>query len=231
MLGAVGFALALLAAGPAGAAEPPVWRVVVAGPDRPEGLTLALPALELVLRRAGLAYTISREPIERAQVSLKAGLYDIDGARAADFERLVPGVIRVDPPLLNIQIKAFGPAPLPDVSNWTALEGYRVARVRGQRVVESRLPGADEVASSVEACMRMAAAGRVDYCVLAVIGEPSVGDLRAPLRATTIASAPLHLWVRPGPGREAVARRLADSLRAVSASGELAQALQARREP
>jgi ABC-type amino acid transport substrate-binding protein len=231
MRAAVAILLALLGAAPACAAEPPPWRVVVAGPDRPEGLTLALPALELVLRRAGLTYAIGREPIERAQVSFKAGLYDIDGARAADFDRLVPGAIRVDPPLLTIPVKAFGIEPLPGAGGWAALERYRVARVRGQRAVESRLPQADEVVSSVEACARMASAGRVDYCVLAVIGELSVTDLRAPLQATLVAVAPLHLWVRPGPGREALARRLADSLRAVSASGELAQALQAWREP
>lgn len=217
--------LLLLAAAPALAQVP--LRVVLGEPTSKSGDERGAHAVGLILRSAGLSYTLSREPPERALVNFRAGRYDIDGARTADFDKAVPGAIRVEPALMQIAIRAFGRAGLPGPTAWADLALHRIAYVRGQRSVEYRLPpGQPAVAVTTPAsCLGMAAIGRVDYCVIVAVPRDALQGTRVPLHGSVIERIPLHLWV--GPGREALARALGEALRANIANGELARVLAA----
>lgn len=210
------------------AAEPAPLRVVITATTAGD-FAAGQRAFDVVMRRAGLSYSLTREPFERAAVSLKAGLYDIDAARIDGFDKDVPGMQRVDPPLGAVTVRVYGRRPLPAPPTLAALAGYRVAHVHGQRMIENLLSDSSSgyAVATPEACQGMVAAGRVEYCVFGSLSPPEPDPAREPLQFQVISQTPVYIWV--GPGREALARRLAQALRSASASGDIDRALQGQR--
>lgn len=227
--------LALLTAATAHADEAPAEpvRLLTSTAASDEGDEVARRSIELLMRRARLSYTLSHEPIERAVASFRAGHYDADILRFAQYDSIVPGAIRVDPHLLSTTIMAFTRSAELAPQSWEALRGLRVAHVRGVKLIEQRLAGAPgvEVTSRPAACLGMVAADRVDVCLLnAELGyeAPPAADGRA-LHRSVLARVNLHIWVAPG--HQALAQRLSTALRAIVASGELARTAGANRQP
>lgn len=218
-----GAALAALAQPlPPAAASPPL-RLVSTQTANPQDEAFGRQRLDELMKRAGLAYTVSLEPMERAASSLRAGLYDGDAARVAGFDKELPGLLRVDPPWLVFEIRAYGRQALPPDASWPALDGRSLAYVRGQRAVEHslQLSGRATAVSSGAACMGMAAAGRVDYCVIGSIDTPATLPDQPPLQAHTLGDVAVHIWLRAG--HEAQARRLAAALHELGAQADWRQ--------
>ncbi|CAM3764652.1 hypothetical protein [Roseateles saccharophilus] len=209
-----------------GAAEPAALRVVIATTS-PTDYEAGQRAVAIMMHQAGLSYTLTQEPPERAVASLKAGLYDVDIARVDGFDKDVPGALRVDPPLGTVVVRAYGrrPLPAPVPVSLAGLARYRIAHVHGQRAVEYQLPkgGTGYPVATPSACLGMAAAGRVDYCVLASLSQAEANLPRGPLQAQVINQLPFYIWVGPGHGE--LARRLGEALRGAIASGDIDRAL------
>jgi ABC-type amino acid transport substrate-binding protein len=207
-------------------------RLLTSSAASPHGDEVANAAIELMMRHAHLSYTLRREPPERAVASFRAGLYDADVLRFAQYDRVVPGAIRVDPHLLSTTFVAFTRSPALSPRDWAALDGLRVAHVRGVKVLEQRLAGRPgvEVTSAPSACLGMVSAGRVDVCVLHADVAYAAQQLKGPpLHRSVLARVNLHVWVAPG--RQDLAQRLAQALRACVASGELARVAGPDRQP
>lgn len=152
--------------------------------------------------------------------------------RFAQYDRVVPGAIRVDPDLLSTTFVAFTRSPTLSPQDWPALDGLRVAHVRGVKVLEQRLAGRPgvEVTSAPAACLGMVAAGRVDVCVLHADLAYAAQQLKGkPLHRSVLARVNLHVWVAPG--QAALAQRLGKAMRACVASGELARLARQDRQP
>lgn len=220
-----------VAASEAPAVDEPV-RLLTSAAASVRGDVVADAAVELLMRHAGLRYSLTREPAERSVASFRSGLYDADVLRFAQYDSVVPGAIRVDPHPLSTSFIAFSRSAAQAPRDWAALEGLRVAHVRGVKVLEQRLAGRAgvEVTSTPSACLGMVAAGRVDVCVLhadlAYVAEQVNGTQ---FQRSLLARVNLHVWVAPG--REALAQRLGKALRACVASGELARVAGADRQP
>jgi len=207
-------------------------RMVTSASAASDGDDAAARALALLMRRAGLRYSLSREPTERAVVSLRAGLFDADLLRYPQFDRIVPGAIRVDPHLLSTTLVAFSrsqEALAP--KGWEALRGRRVAYVRGIKLIEQELGGQAELSATngPTSCLSMAAAGRVDVCLLNAETSAAAPELidGSRLKRTELIQVNLHIWV--GPGHEALARRLSRALQGLVTSGELSPVVGAKR--
>jgi hypothetical protein len=224
----------MVGAGPvpaAPAAEP--LRLVVSPAASARGNEIADAAIALLMRQAGLNYTLSREPVERAVASFRAGLYDADMLRLPQFDQVVPGAIRVDPHLLSTTVMAFSRSASLAPTSWAELGGSRVAHVRGIKAMELALAGRSgvEVTSTAEACLGMVAMQRVDLCLLNAerdFGPPvQVGGVS--LHRSVLARVNLHVWVAPG--QQALAQRLSAAMKAVLASGELQRVAGGNRAP
>lgn len=217
------------------AAPPEPLRLVVSPAASARGDRLADAAIDLLMRRAGLAYTLTREPVARALASFQSGRYDVDMLRMPQFDQVVPGAVRVDPHLLSTSIYAFARVGAPMPASWAGLGGLRVAHVRGVKAIEQALgsrPGV-EVTSSPAACLGMVAMQRVDVCLMNAereYGAPDQVDGVA-LQRAVLARINLHAWVAPGPDAQALAQRLSAATRALVASGELARAAEGNRQP
>lgn len=226
--------LSLWATGACAAQEPPL-RLVVSAAASSRGDAIADAAIAAVMRQAGRRYTLSREPVARALASFQAGQYDADGLRMATFDRLVPGAVRVDPHLLSTTIQAFSRTPAVSPTSWAALDGLRVAHVRGVKVIEQALAGhADvEVTNAAAACLGMVAMERVDVCLLNAerdYGPPPRVD-GVQLHRTVLTRINLHMWIAPGPHAAALAQELSAAVRRTLASGELTRIAGGNRQP
>jgi hypothetical protein len=214
--------------------EAPV-RFVVSAAASARGDAIADAALAAIMRRAGRAYTLSREPVARALASFQSGQYDADLLRIAQFDRIVPGAVRVDPHLLTTTVQAFSRTPAVSPTSWAALEGLRVAHVRGVKIIEMGLAGhADvEVMNTASACLGMVAVQRVDVCLLNAehdYGPPPRVD-GVLLHRTVLTRINLHIWVAPGPQAQALAQQLSTAVRQSLASGELTRIAGGNRQP
>jgi hypothetical protein len=210
-------------------------RLVVSAAASPRGDAIADAAIAAVMRQAGRRYTLSREPVARALASFQAGQYDADGLRMATFDRLVPGAVRVDPHLLSTTIQAFSRMPAVSPTSWAALDGLRVAHVRGVKVIEQALAGhADvEVTNAAAACLGMVAMQRVDVCLLNAerdYGPPPRVD-GVQLHRTVLTRINLHMWIAPGPHAAVLAQELSAAVRRTLASGELTRIAGGNRQP
>ena len=220
-------------AAPEAPATPEPVHLIVSPAASAQGNAIADGAIALLMAQAGLRYTLAREPVERAVASFRAGLYDADMLRLAQFDQIAPGAIRVEPHLLSTTILAFSRPPSPAPTSWAELGTRRVAHVRGIKAIELGLAGRAgvELTSTAESCLGMVAMGRVDVCLL-----NAERDYDAPtpvqgvtLQRSVLARVNLYVWVRPG--QQALARRLSAALRAVVASGELARVAGGNRQP
>ncbi len=185
------------------------------------------------MRRAGLRHVLSHEPTERAVISLRTGLYDVDLLRYARFDKVVPGAIRVDPHLISTTLVAFSRVPMPGAQDLASLRGLRVAYVRGIKLVEQELGGQPgvEPTTAAPSCLGMVVAGRVDVCLLNAETSAAAAELMdgRRLERRVLVRVDLHLWVAPG--RDQLARQLSSALLDLAASGELAQAVDGLRGP
>ena len=221
----------LAAAGPALATEP--LRLVVSPAASARGNAIADAAIALLMRRAGLPYKLSREPVERAVASFRAGLYDADMLRLPQFDQVVPGAIRVDPHLLSTTVMAFSRSASLAPRSWAELGSARVAHVRGIKAIELALAGRAgvEITSSAESCLGMVAMQRVDLCLLNAERDygppPTVNGVA--LHRSPLARVNLHVWVAPG--QQALAQRLSAAMKVIVASGELDRVAGGNRAP
>lgn len=214
-------------------AEP--LRLVVSPAASARGDAIADAAVALVMRQAGLSYTLTREPVARALASLRDGRYDADMLRLPQFDQLVPGAVRVDPHLLSTTLYAFSRSPTLAPAGWKDLGTLHVAHVRGIKSIELALAGRAgvEVTSSAESCLGMVAMKRVDLCLLNAerdFDQPAQVN-GVTLYRSVLARVNLHIWLAPAPEAKALAQRLSQALRAVVASGELGRVAEGNRAP
>lgn len=224
------FGVCARAAHAAGRVDPPSpVRLVTSLPKDGELRSVLDQALDLVMKRAGLTYTLADEPFERALLSFRNGLYEAEATRVAQFDQVAPGAIRVDPHLLSVTIRAFSREGV-NPQSWSDLKRYKIAYLRGTRSIALNLqPGQSvELTSTTNSCLAMAAAGRVDTCLLAAWTEVPA-QLRGQLRSQPLWREPLYMWVRPDQAE--LARRLALAIQATLSSGELARTVGTARDP
>lgn len=218
-----------------GPADDAPLRLVVSAAASAKGDAISEAATAAVLRHAGRRYTLTFEPVARALASFQAGQYDADMLRMPQFDRLVPGAVRVDPHLLSTTIQAFSRSPSVSPASWSELSGLRVAHVRGVKVIELGLAGhpAVDATNAASACLGRVAMQRVDVCLLNAehdFGPPPRVD-GVQLHRTVLARLNLHMWVAPGPQAQALAQTLSAAVRRAVASGELARIAGGNRQP
>jgi polar amino acid transport system substrate-binding protein len=222
------------------------WRATLPSPPRQLRLVSVDPlsspynqalrrALDQAFERAGLRYSLTERPGERAVLELRAGQFDGDITRHQRFGELVPGLLRVEPPHSLIFELAITRRGGPRVVRREDLAGLRVAVPRGFKRVEAATEGLPQrqLVEGVDACVRMVVQGRVDVCVepgyssAAGLGQVPEG---AEVDVHVLSTSNMYLWLRPGQENEA--RRLGEALAQMERSGELDQLMGAfRRRP
>jgi hypothetical protein len=219
----VGLMLAMLGAQACLGQSAPVKLVVLQPLERPNIQAVKL-TLDAAFAHAGIRYTLEHNPPERALAAFRDGAFDGDASRLDTFPLLVPEAIRVEPHIQNTVFFAIGPGTASKPASWVGLSRFSIAYVRGYRGIEMRTidVAVREVTDSEEACLRMALARRVDWCVLAAerrSGWPFQAQYGDRMTAYPIDSLKVYVWM--GPKRKDVADRLTKALRDMDRTGEL----------
>lgn len=224
----------------------PAWRATLPTPPRQLRLVSVDPlsssynqalrqVLDQAFERAGLRYSLTERPGERAVIELRAGQFDGDVTRHLRFNEQVPGLLRVDPAHSLVFELAVTRRGGPRLASREDLAGLRIAVPRGFKRVEAATEGLPQrqLVEGVDACVRMVVQGRVDVCLepgyssTAGLGQVPEG---AEVDVQVLSTSDMHLWLRPGQENEA--RRLGAALAQMERSGELDQLLGAfRRRP
>lgn len=215
-------------------AQTPLLKLVVLQPlDQPKVMAVKA-TLDSAFARAGLRYSLEYNPGERALAAFKDGAFDGDANRLATFNQAYPGALRVEPHLNGAFFYAIGTSRTVKPAAWSELTKYSVAYVRGFRGIEIRLAdvAVKALTDSEEACLKMALAKRVDWCVLAsdrTQGWPLQQQYGDRLQGTLFDTEKVHMWL--GPQHKEAAERLTRALREMEKSGDLQRRMASFRQP
>lgn len=83
--------------------------------------------------------TIQTPPAERALLLANSGINDGDGPRIPGLTRQYPNLIRVPEPVMTVEFVAFTKRLVFDTDDWGSLAPYRVAIVRGWKILERNI--------------------------------------------------------------------------------------------
>lgn len=215
------------------AAEVPVVPVVLGTVPTARTRALSGELVALVCREAALKCRLDILPAERARQDMAAGRYPLEFGRYAGYERVVPGVIRVDPSVYTVRVVALVRESGLASRGWKGLAGKRVAYMRGTLLAKERLQDEAEViaVNSPSACVEMVAKSRVEACVLTRVNVPPANELppQPTLHLELLETVPLHLWAAPG--QQALATRMSGAVRGLLQRGELQRFWAATAEP
>ena len=123
--------------------------------------------VDILFKKIDTPYSLEALPPERASQLFISGQADGDVGRVADYGKLFPDAIRVEPSFLSFEFDAIGVRGAIRPNSWRELANYRLAYHRGIKLISIRLAGAAALqpVDSVRACMLMAKSGHVDFCV------------------------------------------------------------------
>lgn len=117
-------------------------------------------------RRAGLELRLTKLPSERALGLANTDIIDGDIARIAGLEKQYSNLVRVPERLSDVKFSAFA-KDASIASNLTAIRTRSVGYIRGWKVYEQALAGADDVltASDTEQLFRLLELGRIEVAL------------------------------------------------------------------
>ena len=223
-LGTTAFALAwLIGSAQAGPSYPATVHVGV-----PDNSTLAVSAQE-VLRRAyaklGVAFKPQVLPLRRGLQMAQRGELDGDLMRAASVLDQSPQLLKINVPVAEVSYNAYKRGICPESISTALLAQSKVAYFRGVRLIEALLPASALIESNnTWDALRRLEFGQAEYVLdasleadVSLIAHGSSGICKI---AKPVYSAPLFHALNER--HAALAEALAQVLRAMSDSGEIA---------
>jgi len=173
-------------------------------------------------RRAGVELRLVKLPAERGLINANAGIEDGDLVRIAGLEKQYPNLVRVPEKLVDWEFAAFSKdATIP--SNWKAIRERSVGHIKGWKIYEQNLAGAEHVttADDPEQLFRLLDLNRIDVALyersfgMALAKQQGLKVVR-PL-APPLATREMFIYLHKRHAN--LTPRLADALRAMKRDG------------
>jgi ABC-type amino acid transport substrate-binding protein len=129
------------------------------------------PPAEALLRKAYASLNLDVEylplPLPRAQVELRSGRIDAVAMRSETYFEQMPILRRVEVPLLQLQLFAYGKPPCPRSITLDELSRLRVSLQRGMAAAEAVVPESARVPANTPAdAFLSVSTGAADYAVM-----------------------------------------------------------------
>lgn len=90
-------------------------------------------------RRCGHATSWTSVPAQRSLMLVADEVDDGDGPRICEMDEIVPGLVRVDEPIIRYDFVAVARDPNLEIDSWEDFLAYDVGIVRGWKIAERRL--------------------------------------------------------------------------------------------
>ncbi|MFP5417698.1 MAG: substrate-binding periplasmic protein [Gammaproteobacteria bacterium] len=173
-------------------------------------------------RRAGVQLRLIRLPAERGLINANAGTDDGDLTRIAGLEARYPNLIRVPEKLIDWEFVAFSKNASLSAS-WEVLRTLPVGHIRGWKIYEEQLVGAQSVVSANDSAQmfRQLRLDRIEVALyerwlgLSLMKRMDIKGI-APLEPR-IAKREMYIYLHKR--HAALVPKLADALRAIKAEG------------
>jgi polar amino acid transport system substrate-binding protein len=175
-----------------------------------------------VFRRVGVELRLVKLPAERGLINANAGVLDGDLTRIAGLDKQYPNLVRVPEKLVDWEFTAFSKdASIP--SSWTAIRQHSVGHIKGWKIYEQNLTGAERVvtADDPEQLFRLLELNRIEVALymrwmgLALIRQQGLKDVH--VLAPPLATREMFIYLNK---RHAdLVPRLADALRVMKRDG------------
>jgi len=190
------------------------------------GFTVTQGLATEVGRRVGVEIKIIPLPAKRAIKQLMAREIDGDWARVDGYGTEIPGLIQISEPIASHPYTAYSTQNDIKINGWESLEPYRVAYLRGWKVVELKLAPFHKrlyPVSNNEAGFRFIAAHRADVFINIPfianshlkkkgIKELGIKGLKPPLDF-------LHVYIHALPKHAELAKKMEMAVKAMKADG------------
>lgn len=155
--------------------------------------------LDLLFGKAGLSYTLTYRPAQRAELELQNGQFAGDPARTLAFGLRHPQLLRLQAPLAISHYYAFSQQQR--INSWQDLHGLSVSYPRGSRELEQILRGQATLwpVDSLQSCLAMVRAARSQICVTssAVPLQRELSSLQRSWRISQFAPLAVYLYLQP----------------------------------
>lgn len=114
--------------------------------------------------RLGIEVEVIKLPAERALVNANKGIEDGNLLRIAGLEKTYPNLIRVPEKLMDTEFVGYSMKKIPEGPGWERLNSCAVAYVKGWKIFETNVQGAEEATAvgSPEQMFGLLKEGRVD---------------------------------------------------------------------
>ena len=173
-------------------------------------------------QRAGVELRLVKFPAERGLINANAGLEDGDLARIAGLEKQYPNLVRVPEKLVDLEFAAFSKdASIP--SNWQAMRQRSVGHIKGWKIYEQNLAGAEHVVTADDPVQlfRLLDLNRIDVALyersfgMALAKQQGLNVVRPLAPPLAVRGMFIYLHKR----HANLVPRLADALRAMKRDG------------
>jgi len=173
-------------------------------------------------RRAGVELRLVKLPAERGLINANAGIEDGDMARIAGLEKQYPNLVRVPEKLVDWEFSAFSKdTSIP--SNWKAIRQHSVGHIKGWKIYEQNLAGAERVTTADDPAQlfRLLDLNRIEVALyehsfgVALARQQGLKGVR-PL-APPLANREMFIYLHKRHAN--LAPRIADALRAMKREG------------
>ncbi|MFG6430391.1 substrate-binding periplasmic protein [Roseateles sp. LYH14W] len=154
------------------------------------------PPAEALLRKAYAALGLQVEflpwPLPRAHVELRSGRIDAVAMRAETYFDQAPFLRKVDVPLLNLRVYAYGRPPCPNALPAEELAKHRISHQRGMVAVEVLIPEASRLpANTPSDAFLDVSSGAADYALM--LTTPWMAEIPVDTRQGTLCRVPAPL--------------------------------------
>lgn len=131
------------------------------------GKSLSEKILEHAYKRLHINIEIVYLPAERSLWMANNGGMDGEVSRLANLEKIYPHLLRVNIPLEVISLYAYSNKTPLTITGWQSLKPYRIAYLRGVKVIEHNLRGfSAEGITNIEQIFTMLAYNRVNIIII-----------------------------------------------------------------
>jgi len=173
-------------------------------------------------RRAGVELRLVKLPAERGLINANAGIEDGDMVRIAGLEKQYPNLVRVPEKLVDWEFSAFSKdTSIP--SNWKAIRQHSVGHIKGWKIYEQNLAGAERVITADDPAQlfRLLDLNRIEVALyehsfgVALARQQGLKGVRPLAPALANREMFIYLHKRHAP----LAPKLAEALRAMKREG------------
>jgi hypothetical protein len=207
--------------------SPTHLRLVTVGRKSPRPILGSLrKALDVAFSGAGLTYSLTEEPAERALLNLNRGLWDGDANRQEVFGKFAPNAVMIRPHVSIATVFAISASPDVRPKSYAELVNYRIAIPFGYKGIDemTKIARKRDKVTTFESCVEMAMLKRVDACIL--LSDHNTdwtlkGKYGDQAYATVIERIKVYVWLDSS--MKAQADSLSHSLQYMEENGDLAR--------